>query len=187
MTNEQGLREAEEDWRKKEEKNILELEKQMQKEEKKKDDLVRHAIQGATMVFSGSLSLKNKTNLEDLASALLLSIEGTKAILISCITTYFDDHPCFKEDDRYSGLFEHARGHKRNAPHDENINPQLQPAQRCRFSTDLRDPFSNVSVLNQSLNHQPSLPHSQPPPLVATSGSHNHTVSYTYHTFNSNL
>lgn len=197
-TNEQGLQEAEQDRKKKEEKRRMELEKQTQKEEKKKNDLVRRAIQGSAMVFSGSLSSKNKTDLEDLASALSLSIEGTKAVLVSRITTYFDDHPRFKEDDRYSGLFERTRGRKRNAPHDENINPQFesQSAQRRRLST---DPLANCSVLNQSLNPPPcapSLSHSQP--LLATSssvrledldqgsGSHNY-INYTYHTFNSNI
>ena len=84
----------------------------MQKKAKKKDDLVRRATQGSTMIFSESLSSKNKTELEDIANMLSLTLEGTKAALISRITAYFNDHPQFKEDKHYSGLFDCSHGRK---------------------------------------------------------------------------
>jgi len=101
VTNEEGLLEAEEDRQKQSEKKQKEAEKRARKAAKEKDDLIRRATQGKTRVFSGALASKNKTDLGDLADALKLDCEGTKVILLSRITEYFDNHPRFKEDARY--------------------------------------------------------------------------------------
>ena len=92
-TNEQGLKEVEEECQKKQEKMQRESEKQLQKEAKRKEDIVRRVTQGSSRIFSGSLSPKNKTELEDIADTLSLSLEGTKVTLITRISAYFDEHP----------------------------------------------------------------------------------------------
>jgi hypothetical protein len=164
-TNEQGLKEVEEERQKKQEKMQRESEKQLQKEAKRKADIVHRATQGSSRIFSGSLSSKNKTELEDVADALSLSLEGTKVTLIARISAYFDEHPRFKEDQRFSGLFERSRGRKR-APHDENaiagLGPDSQcPAQRRRISPQPSlQPITNVS----------------PYPMIPSLATHTHTL-----------
>jgi hypothetical protein len=69
---------------------------------------VRRATQGSTRVFSGPLSTKNKTDLEDISDALGLSITGTKPILVERITEHFKKFPRLKEDPRFLSLFERA-------------------------------------------------------------------------------
>jgi hypothetical protein len=76
--------------------------------------------------------------------------EGTKVTLIARITTYFDEHPQFKEDERYSGLFERSRSRKCAAPQDENATTSLgldsqRPVQRRRISPQpsLLQPITN--------------------------------------------
>jgi hypothetical protein len=120
VTNDQGLEEVMEDWGKKQERKQKAAEKLARKVAKQKEDIVRRAVEGSTRVFTGSLSSKNKTELEDIGDALALDISGTKPILVARINEYFDQHPRFKEDPRYSGLFERSRGCKRPAPVDEN-------------------------------------------------------------------
>ncbi|KAF8817133.1 hypothetical protein BYT27DRAFT_7075486, partial [Phlegmacium glaucopus] len=58
--------------------------------------------------FSGPLSTKNKTDLEDISDALGLSLTGTKAILVARITEHFEKFPHLKEDARFCSLFERA-------------------------------------------------------------------------------
>ena len=106
VTNDLGLEEVAEDFEKQQEKKRKAAEKQARKAAKQKEDLVRRAVQGSTRVFTGSLSSKNKTELEDVSDALGLDISGTKAVLVTRITGYFNEHPRFKEDPCYSGLFE---------------------------------------------------------------------------------
>jgi len=110
-----------EDWGKQQEKKRKAAEKQARKAAKQKEDIVRCAVEGSTRIFTGSLSSKNKTELEDITDALRLDISGTKPVpVVTRISTYFNEHPHFKEDPRYSGLFEHSRGCKRPAPVDKN-------------------------------------------------------------------
>ena len=58
------------------------------------------------------------------------SLKGTKPVLISHITEYFNTHPHFKEDPRFEGLFAQRRGRKHAAPVDENNGP---PSPRRRI------------------------------------------------------
>lgn len=64
---------------------------------------------GAQMVFTGSLGLKNKTELQDLASILSLSIAGTKAELQQCIEGEFENHPEPKNEVQFLGLFKRSQ------------------------------------------------------------------------------
>ena len=135
VTNDQGLAEAREDREKQQEKKRKELEKNSQKAAKEKENIVRRATQGSTRVFSGPLSTKNKTDLEDISDALGLSITGTKAVLISRIAEHFQKFPRLKEDPRFLSLFERApRGRKRAVPvHDSDATGPEPPTQRQRL------------------------------------------------------
>ena len=128
VTNDRGLEEVVEDFEKQQEKKRKAAEKKARIAAKQKEDLVRRAVQGSTRVFTGSLSSKNKTELEDVGDALGLDISGTKAVLVARITGHFNEHPRFKEDPRFSGLFDRSRGRKRAAPENQpdGLLPQDQ-------------------------------------------------------------
>jgi phage gp16-like protein len=146
VTNDQGLAEAREDRERQQEKKRKESEKNSQKAAKEKENIVRRATQGSTRVFSGPLSTKNKTDLEDISDALGLSITGTKPILIERITEHFKKFPRLKEDPRFLSLFERApRGRKRAAPvHDATgLEP---PTQRQRLGS---PPIYNFAQISQ--------------------------------------
>ena len=55
--------------------------------------------------FTGSLSLKSKPDLQEIAGTLSLAEEGTKEVLICKINTFFDSHPHICNSDRFRGLF----------------------------------------------------------------------------------
>ncbi|KAF8239066.1 hypothetical protein L208DRAFT_1033757, partial [Tricholoma matsutake] len=56
-------------------------------------------------LFTGSLSLKSKPNLQEIAGALSLLEDGTKEVLVCHINNLFDSHPCLHDSDRFTGLF----------------------------------------------------------------------------------
>ena len=67
-----------------------------------------------TTAFTGSLGPKQKSDLQDLAAALSLSQEGTKADLIKRITDHLLSHQDqLKSNEHFSGLYTSlARGQK---------------------------------------------------------------------------
>ena len=136
VTNDQGLEDARQDHDKRVEKKQKEAAKQVRRAAKQKEDLVRRATQGSTRAFVGSLNVsKNKTELEDIADAIGIDISGTKAQLLERITNHFNDHPRFKEDTRFCGMFDRVRGRKRTAPDhndSENATAAPGPARRRR-------------------------------------------------------
>jgi len=71
--------------------------------------------------FSGSLSSKNKPDLQDVAHALQLDIAGTKKDLVDRITAHFNAHPEKKTEAQYEGIF-NSRRRPRN---DDNVPPHL--------------------------------------------------------------
>ncbi|KAF8981500.1 hypothetical protein BDQ17DRAFT_1416163 [Cyathus striatus] len=72
----------------------------------------RRAQMGVHHVFSGSLSSKNKDDLQDIATALSLSKEGKKSEILTRIQAYFDTNPDTKALPRFAGLFNRrATGH----------------------------------------------------------------------------
>ena len=87
--------------------------------------------QGLIKAYTGTLSMKNKPNLQDIAEALAISKDGTKTNLQNCINSHFDAHPRFKEDLKYMGLFVHrsqkrpawAISNNQNSPPDETNGP----------------------------------------------------------------
>ena len=76
------------------------------------------------MVFTGPLSSKNKTELQDLASVLKLSITGTKDDLQQHIEDEFNKHPELKDKAQFSGLFRQL--HKQSAPTNNDTNAEFR-------------------------------------------------------------
>ena len=73
------------------------------------------------MTFTGSLGSKNKTELQDLATALNLSMEGTKPELTTRINAHFNENQDLKAHDRFIGLFS-RRPQKRPVPIDNTAS-----------------------------------------------------------------
>ena len=101
---------------------------------------------GLIEAYTGTLSMKNKPDLQDIAEALAISKDGTKTDLQNWINAHFDAHPRFKEDLKYVGLFVHRN--------------QKQPAQA--ISNDQNSPPAET-------NGPPSnRPHHDPEPSPST-------------------
>ncbi|KIK05054.1 hypothetical protein K443DRAFT_4067 [Laccaria amethystina LaAM-08-1] len=101
-------------------------------------------------VFKGALGSKNKTELEDIADALELPIDGTKEDLKGHINAYFEHNPSKKEDPRYVGIFNSSRGQKRAAPPNKNSSGRLAttaepPTQRRRLNESESNPLGAVT------------------------------------------
>ena len=145
-TNDLGLEDAQQDHNKRTEKKQKEAAKHAWKAAKQKEDLVRRATQGSTRAFVGSLSLtENKTELEDIADAVGINISGTKAQLLEQITNHFNDHPQFKEDPHFIGMFDRVPGRKRTAP---------GPVCRHRLS-----PSGHLDTVTNTYNSSHPIPH----------------------------
>ena len=158
VTNDQGLAEAHEDWEWQQEKKQKESEKISQKAAKEKENIVRHATQGSTQVFSGPLSTKNKTDLEDISNTLGLSITGTKPILVERITKHFKKFPHLKEDPWFLSLFERApRGWKQAVPVQDATGLKPPTQRQCVDSESL--PYENqIFVASSSCIQLPFQP-----------------------------
>ena len=79
----------------------------LQKEKEAERDQQRQA-RGPDAPFIGSLSSKNKPDLQEIAAALNISEDGTKDALIQRINACFDSNPLLRDGPRFSGLFHHA-------------------------------------------------------------------------------
>ena len=55
--------------------------------------------------FTGALSLKSKSDLQDIADALDLLEDGMKADILGQLNNRFDSHPELQTDLRFVGLF----------------------------------------------------------------------------------
>ncbi|KAJ7086160.1 hypothetical protein B0H15DRAFT_782325 [Mycena belliarum] len=79
-----------------------------------------------TTIFTGILSAKAKGDLMDIAWSLRLAEDGTKAVLLDRINSYFDSHPAARESSTYRGLF--SRGGRRAAAAPAAEDPPSQPS-----------------------------------------------------------
>ena len=81
----------------------------MQQNQKENDREQQQCDQAPDAPFTGSLSSKNKPNLQEIAGALSLAEEGTKEVLIHRINAFFDSHPHIHDSERFTGLFNHVQ------------------------------------------------------------------------------
>jgi hypothetical protein len=78
----------------------------------------------ASTPFSGALVPKKKSELQEIATALTISTQGTKEDLLSRIKKHLDLNPDLEDDPLFAGLFVTRR--KRS------VQPQSQPTiPRC--------------------------------------------------------
>ena len=111
------------------EKEQVNEEKQRKKAEAAAQTTARRIAQGENIEFKGAVHSRNKEGLQDIAYALGLSLEGTKAVLVERINDYLDNNPQLKDDNRFARLFaSRARGQKRTCPEDDSVT--TAPAQR---------------------------------------------------------
>jgi hypothetical protein len=107
----------------------------------------------------------NHTNtpVEDISDALGLSLNGTKAILVSRITEHFSEFPRFKEDVRFSALkFEREQRGRKRAGQDQDATATEPPTQRRRLSPPVHENFQS-SVASSSRVQLEHLQHSLNP------------------------
>jgi len=120
--------------------------------------------------FIGSLSSKNKADLQEIAGALSLPENGTKDALILRINAFFDSNPFQRSSPQFSGLF------NRRAP------------RRCPQETMAENPHPVASTSQSTLAHRPladniiNLPNFSNSRPLDTTPSRSHTT-YTYDNF----
>ncbi|KAG6874107.1 hypothetical protein C0992_008100, partial [Termitomyces sp. T32_za158] len=165
MTSDEGLQEAEQEQAKHEEKERVKMQKKAQKDTAEKENLVRQTTKGAQMIFAGSLGTKNKTDLQDLALVLGLSLKGKKIDLQQRIEDKFNDHPELKVEPRFSGLF--RRSQKQPAPSNDdtvvasnNLPESQPPLQCCHFNI-----TDNLPTTPYSMQSTLGLPSTPPTPV----------------------
>lgn len=87
--------------------------------------LMRPSLQEEDTIFTGKLSSKNKSELQDIAWALGLQIlHCTKPDLLLNIKNHFAQHPERRDDPRFCGLF--RRTPRQSLQNDENLPPMTQ-------------------------------------------------------------
>ncbi|KAG6893765.1 hypothetical protein C0993_000343 [Termitomyces sp. T159_Od127] len=163
MTLDEGLREAQKERAKCDEKERKKAERRAKKDAVDQENLICRTTKGAQMIFIGSLGSKNKTELQDLASILSLSIAGTKVNLQQCIEDEFEKRPKLKDEAQFLGLFKQSQ--KRPAPTNKDMaagfNDIFQsqpPLQRHRLNTMAETMPSTLYSMQSSLSHPPSSP-----------------------------
>ncbi|KAG2068996.1 hypothetical protein BDR04DRAFT_1102465 [Suillus decipiens] len=70
-----------------------------------------------TEIYTGQLSGKSKSELEDITTALSLLTEGTKSEILGCIKEHLENTPDLRQDRRFSGLYP---SHGNRVPHDSD-------------------------------------------------------------------
>ena len=154
---------------KRKEAELLRKEKEAERDQQRRD-------RGPDAPFIGSLSSKNKPDLQEIAAALDLSEDGTKDALMQRITTHFDSNPLLRDGPRFSGLFHRA---PRRRPQATENTPSHNTSIRNPLATDLVNlpdasalafyyntvPTYHGQVNNNPLFHYPAGPSSSTIPL----------------------
>ena len=111
MTSAEGLAaaEAQEKERKKQEARDKQLEQETERARLRTE-------RDPNQPFVGTLASKKKDELQDVAWALGLPENGTKAEITDRINRYFNDNQQLKTDCRYEGLFTSGRNRTRSRP-----------------------------------------------------------------------
>jgi hypothetical protein len=117
VTSEQARQKiAEEDARRAEKKRKANAVKKRWEDKEAARRVQRNAMDG-TEIYTGRLSGKSKSELEDIATALSLLTEGTKSEILGCIKEHLENTPDLRQDRRFSGLYP-SRGNR--VPHDSD-------------------------------------------------------------------
>ena len=136
---------------------------------------------GPTLAFRGSLAPKNKDDLTEIITALVIPMEAGKKFkkeeLIEIIQTHLNTHPELKDNPRFTGLFGGRR--QQGTAHKENLPPPVANANAASMppASMHRHPLSPNPHTNFTTPHPPST--SSHPGLPSTShGAYNSVHSY---------
>lgn len=124
--------------------------KRVAKAAKEAEQVLRRAQQSNT-IFVGSLSSKNKSDLQDIASALGLKADGLKATLLENIRNHFKQNPEQYKTVQFRGLADCPQKRPASSQNDENQPPTNRP----RLEACLTHPPAQGSLLGQAQCHQP--------------------------------
>ncbi|KAJ3729183.1 hypothetical protein DFJ43DRAFT_1038293 [Lentinula guzmanii] len=130
LTSREGRLEIEEETAKRAEKLRTETERQKQKSDAQRMDIVRRAEQDRLgSEFSGNMKAMIKSKLIDIAFALKVPHEdATVDTLRIRLNAHFDANPALKKEPRYIGLFERTRKRKDPPQEDTTRLPPPPPA-----------------------------------------------------------
>lgn len=109
LTSEEGLQLAEEQEVERQEKAQKKKESMQRRLDKETERRQQRAERDPNEPFRGSLSSRNKADLQEIAGALNLSEDGTVKDLLTRITAHFDANSHLRSSPLFSGLFSRAR------------------------------------------------------------------------------
>ncbi len=109
LTSAEGLRLAEERDALASAKEQERETRNQEREEQERLAQERRVAERDTMVFTGAITSKNKSQLKDLAWALGLTMDGTNAELQTRINAHFDSNPEKREHPQFIGIFQRGR------------------------------------------------------------------------------
>ncbi|KAH8987342.1 hypothetical protein EDB86DRAFT_2784258, partial [Lactarius hatsudake] len=73
--------------------------------------------------FTGALATKTKGDLQDIAQALELAINGQRKDLLTRINSHFDENSLLRENPRFAGIFYRSR----RRPAEDHSSQDLPP------------------------------------------------------------
>jgi len=109
LTSEEGLRLSQEQKALKAAQDQKKREAQEQQAAKEAEQQWQWMEQDADEPFFSALTTKLKPDLQDVAQALGISIEGSKKILLEHINNHFEANPDLRSSPQYEGLFNRSR------------------------------------------------------------------------------
>lgn len=173
LTSEEGLRLAEEQEEEQRIKKQKKKEAAQRREDKAAEGRRQRAERDPSEPFRGSLTSKSKGDLQEIASVLGLSEDGTVKELQTRIITHFGAHPHLRDSPLFTGLFNRTRTSRPNMTND-TATPM--PLQQHHHRSALTTNLLNVLPQSQQLT-RPGISHQYP---YFTSAQHNH---HNYPTF----
>ena len=120
-------------------------ETEMVRKEKEAERDQQRQAQGPNAPFMGSLSSKNKPDLQEIAAALGLSEDGTKNALMQRINACFNSNPLLHDGPRFSGLFHRAPKRRHQVADLENTHPMASISPKP-FHNTMRNPLTTDIV-----------------------------------------
>lgn len=88
---------------------------------------VLRRTQQSNTIFTGSLSSKTKSDLQDIANALRLKVDGLKAALLENIRKHLEDNPEQHKTAQFCGLSDCPQKRRASSQDDENQPPTNRP------------------------------------------------------------
>jgi hypothetical protein len=183
LTSDEGLRLAEEQEKEQQDKKKKKEENTQRREDKAAEQRRLRAARDPSEPFRGSLTSKNKGDLQEIAGILGLSKDGTVKNLQARIIAHFDAHPDLRDDPLYTGLFNRTRTSQPKTTDDTSTHtlPHAPLQQRhSALTTDLLNVMQPQPGPSNHYFHNPYLTSAQHnhlyyfPPLIPSTASTPH-------------